>query len=221
MTLISTMCPLKMDGSDFSLHFQDFWCPNFFQPQELQFSKHRYPDSLQIYDTCLPKWTAQIISGFSLWTSPISCPRECRYPDSWCLDLYHVSPLTDGPDLPGISRLEVSQFSPPRESWFLDDCYPNDYTSRWDFSSIVHEGLTPSQFSIDPTIFRSPNQDPTVQIRSSCALSPEAKLRAFSPDPTTDGFFALDLTMLIISSCALALVLLGRGTFSVPYFFEI
>jgi hypothetical protein len=103
----------------------------------------------------------------------------------------------DGPDLPSISRLEVSRFSSPRESRFPDDCYPNDYASRWDFSSAVHEGLTPLQFSADPMAVGSPNQDPTVQIRSSCALTPEAKLCMPSPNPTADGFFTLDMTAVI------------------------
>jgi hypothetical protein len=61
--------------------------------------------------------------------TPISQCRICRR----SLDLRHVSPLTDGPDLPGISRLEVSRFSFPRESRFPDDCYPDGYAPCRDF----------------------------------------------------------------------------------------
>jgi hypothetical protein len=34
----------------------------------------------------------------------------------------------DGLDRSGVSRLEVLRFSPPRESRFPDDCYPDGYT---------------------------------------------------------------------------------------------
>jgi hypothetical protein len=31
--------------------------------------------------TCPDRWTTLIVSGFSLWISPTSCPRDSRYPD--------------------------------------------------------------------------------------------------------------------------------------------
>jgi hypothetical protein len=69
------------------------------------------------------------MSGFSTWISPISCPQECRFPDApkyrRVLDLHHVSPLTDGLDRYGVSRLGMSRFSCPRESRFAEGCYPD------------------------------------------------------------------------------------------------
>jgi hypothetical protein len=129
-------------------------------------------------------------SSICRWTT--SCRAFPR-----CFNLRHVSPLTDSLDLPGILRLEVSRFSPPRESRFPNDYYPDGYASHWDFSSVVHEGLTPSQFSADQMVVRSLNQDPTIQIRSSCALTPEAKLCVPSPDPMADGFFTLDMMAVV------------------------
>jgi hypothetical protein len=84
---------------------------------------------MRISDTCPPEWTAQIMLDFSTWIPPISCPWECQFPDApkyrWVLDLRHVSPLMDGPDRSGISRLEVSRFSSPRESRFVDGWSPD------------------------------------------------------------------------------------------------
>jgi hypothetical protein len=126
----------------------------FFRPQELRFPDAEYPDSLRISDTCLPKRMAQIIPGNSPWKFPISCSRECRYPDvpkyRWALDLRHVSPPTDGPDLPGVSRLEVSRFSSPRESRYTDGCYPDGYASRRDFTLVVPDGLTTVHLPVNP-----------------------------------------------------------------------
>jgi hypothetical protein len=80
--------------------------------------------------TCPPERTAQIMSGFSTWISPISCPWECQFPEApkyrWALDPRHVSPPTDGLDFPGISRLDVSRFSCPRDSRFHERRYPDD-----------------------------------------------------------------------------------------------
>jgi hypothetical protein len=112
---IAATHPPVMNGPNFS-KISRLVMSHFFRPQELGFPDDQYTDSLWIYDTCLSKWTAHIILGFSVWTYLISCPWEFRYLDSRCLDLRHVSPQTDGPDLPGISRLEVFQFSFPRDS---------------------------------------------------------------------------------------------------------
>jgi hypothetical protein len=41
------------------------------------------------------------------------------------LVLRHVYPQTDDPDPPGVSRLEVSRFSCPRESRYVDGWNPD------------------------------------------------------------------------------------------------
>jgi hypothetical protein len=40
-------------------------------------------------------------------------------------DLHHVYHQTDGPDPPGVSRLEVSRFSCPQESRYVDGWNPD------------------------------------------------------------------------------------------------
>jgi hypothetical protein len=64
------------------------------------------------------------------------------------------------------------------------------------------KALTPVQLSTDPMAVGSLDQYPMVQFRSSCAHTPETKLRTSSPVLTADGFFALDLMAQIVSSCA-------------------
>jgi hypothetical protein len=116
---ITATRPLVMNGPDFS-GISRLVMSRFFHPQELQFPDDQYTDSLQISDTCISKRTVQIIPGFSLWTYLISLQRECRYPDSRCLDLRYVSLQMDHLDLPGVARLEVSRFSCPRDPRYAD-----------------------------------------------------------------------------------------------------
>jgi hypothetical protein len=62
------------------------------------------------------------------------------------------------------------------------------------------KALTPVQILTDPMAIGSLDQDLMVQFRSFCVHTPETKLRASSPVQMVDGFFALDLTVQIISS---------------------
>jgi hypothetical protein len=65
MAPIAATRPPLMDGPDFS-GISRLVMSQFSRPQELRFPDAEYPDSLRISDTCLPKRTAQILSGFSL-----------------------------------------------------------------------------------------------------------------------------------------------------------
>jgi hypothetical protein len=47
------------------------------------------------------------------------------FPDG--ADFFHASPLMDGPDFSGVSRLVMSQLSCPQELRFLDAGYPDAF----------------------------------------------------------------------------------------------
>jgi len=168
MTSISSTHPFQMDGHDSSeisrLSMSQLPCP-----QELRFPDDCYADSLQISDTYSFEWTAQIMSGFSTWISPISCPWECRFPDApqyrWVLDLHHVSLLTDGSDLLDVSRLWMSRFSRPRELRFSECRYPDGSTPCRDFSS-CSQGLNSLATSTYMKVVSDPTPDLTTQLYS-------------------------------------------------------
>jgi hypothetical protein len=81
--------------------FRDFRCPSSLDPENSDFSTF-----LTLARSLTPVpcgQTARILSKFLIWTSSISCPRECRFPDAPKHRCHLISATChlpmDGPDI--------------------------------------------------------------------------------------------------------------------------